>query len=88
MKMNIYFKGLVVSLLLIAGMFTSCEDQPDKFELTGGLPQVSYIRMPYLARLLTLSVPCRKHANTAFLQAASPATPTLRWRLKQMFPSK
>ena len=26
MKMNIYFKGLVVSLLLIAGMFTSCED--------------------------------------------------------------
>lgn len=25
MKMNIYFKGLVVSLLLIAGMFTSCE---------------------------------------------------------------
>ena len=44
MKMNIYFKGLVVSLLLIAGMFTSCEDQPDKFELTGGLPQVSYIR--------------------------------------------
>ena len=42
MKMNIYFKGLVVSLLLIAGMFTSCEDQPDKFELTGGLPQVSY----------------------------------------------
>lgn len=41
MKMNIYFKGLVVSLLLIAGMFTSCEDQPDKFELTGGLPQVS-----------------------------------------------
>ena len=46
MKMNIYFKGLVVSLLLIAGMFTSCEDQPDKFELTGGLPQVSYMRMP------------------------------------------
>lgn len=38
MKMNIYFKGLVVSLLLIVGMFTSCEDQPDKFELTGGLP--------------------------------------------------
>ena len=29
MKMNIYFKGLVVSLLLIAGIFTSCEDQPD-----------------------------------------------------------
>ena len=50
MKMNIYFKGLVVNLLLIAGMFTSCEDQPDKFELTGGLPQVSYIRMPYLAQ--------------------------------------
>ena len=47
MKMNIYFKGLVVSLLLIAGMFTSCEDQPDKFELTGGLPQVSYIPVSY-----------------------------------------
>lgn len=52
MKMNIYFKGLVVSLLLIAGMFTSCEDQPDKFELTGGLPQVSYIRMHLLAELI------------------------------------
>ena len=49
MKMNIYFKGLVVSLLLIVGMFTSCEDQPDKFELTGGLPQVSYIRMPLVS---------------------------------------
>lgn len=56
MKMNIYFKGLVVSLLLIAGMFTSCEDQPDKFELTGGLPQVSYIRMPYLAQSDSLIV--------------------------------
>ena len=56
MKMNIYFKRLVVSLLLIAGMFTSCEDQPDKFELTGGLPQVSYIRMPYLAQSDSLIV--------------------------------
>ena len=40
------------------------------------------------ARLLTLSAPCRKHVSTAFLQAASPATPTLRWQQKQMFPSK
>ena len=52
MKMNIYFKGLVVSLLLIAGMFTSCEDQPDKFELTGGLPQVSYVSFDLSSHLI------------------------------------
>ena len=29
---------------------TSCEDQPDKFELTGGKPEINYVRMPYLSQ--------------------------------------
>lgn len=38
-----------VLLLLVAvvagGMFTSCEDEPDKYEIAEGLPTVRYVRM-------------------------------------------
>lgn len=56
MKIDTCFRGLAVTLLLIAGMFASCEDQPDKFELTGGVPTVNYIRMPYLSQADSLIV--------------------------------
>lgn len=51
MKLKAYIKGFVAAMLMlpIAGL-VSCEDQPDKFELTGGTPTVNYIRMPYLAQ--------------------------------------
>lgn len=51
MKFKAYIKGLVAAMLMmpIAGL-VSCEDQPDKFELTSGTPTVNYIRMPYLAQ--------------------------------------
>lgn len=38
-----------VLLLLVAvvsgGMFTSCEDEPDKYEIAEGLPTVRYVRL-------------------------------------------
>lgn len=51
MKLNKVLSWLFVGLMAIsASMLTSCEDQPDKFELTGGVPTVNYIRMPYLSQ--------------------------------------
>lgn len=51
MKKNKIFGWLAMTLLLAGGLsFTSCEDQPDKFELTDGTPTINYIRMPYLAQ--------------------------------------
>lgn len=42
---NKYTNGLVLAILAMAAMiFTSCEDEPDKFEPTGGKPTVKYIR--------------------------------------------
>lgn len=34
----------MVGTLSLAGAMTSCEDQPEKFELTGGTPVIHYIR--------------------------------------------
>lgn len=49
MKLNKLFGWLGLFLMMIsASALTSCEDQPDKFELTDGTPTVNYIRMPYL----------------------------------------
>lgn len=51
MKLNKIFSWLFVTMMAVsATVVTSCEDQPDKFELTGGTPTVNYIRMPYLAQ--------------------------------------
>ena len=33
-----------IALLSMVG-FTSCDDQPDEYETTGGKPSISYIRM-------------------------------------------
>ena len=41
-----YIKGLVLIGAIISGMVvTSCEDEPDKYEISDGLPTVKYIRM-------------------------------------------
>ena len=51
MKLNKLFSWLGLFLIMIsATALTSCEDQPDKFELTGGTPTINYIRMPYLSQ--------------------------------------
>jgi hypothetical protein len=50
MKINKYFNGLIAGVLLSGLALTSCEDQPDAFELTGGTPEILYVRMPYLAQ--------------------------------------
>ncbi|MBO6188646.1 MAG: hypothetical protein J6O23_09095 [Prevotella sp.] len=45
--MNIarYYKGLGLMVAATAGlMLTSCKDEPDKYEVAGGLPTVNYIR--------------------------------------------
>ena len=48
MKIKRYFKWMIC-LTVTTLAFTACEDQPDAFENTGGLPEVSYIRLPYTA---------------------------------------
>ena len=50
MKNNIIFKGLSLALAACAVLVTtSCEDEPDAFESTGGRPTVNYIRPVSLA---------------------------------------
>ena len=42
-----YFNNLLAACLVgcaIGAALTSCKDQPDKFELTGGIPTINYIR--------------------------------------------
>lgn len=51
MKIKTYIKGLAaVFALLVVGGLVSCDDYPDKFELTSGTPTVNYIRLPYLSQ--------------------------------------
>ena len=46
MKLMKYIKGLVIVGAVLSGvMMTSCEDEPDKYEIADGLPTVNYIRM-------------------------------------------
>lgn len=47
---------MLIGMISSAALLTSCEDQPDKFELTGGTPVIKYIRMPYLAQADSLIV--------------------------------
>ncbi len=45
MKIKNINKALfAVALVAASAGFTSCEDQPDKYETTGGIPTISYIR--------------------------------------------
>ncbi len=44
MKSNMKRLLLAAGVLTLALGFTACEDEPDKFELTGGNPSISYIR--------------------------------------------
>lgn len=50
MKINKYLSGLMMGLLLSGAALTSCKDQPDAFELSGGTPEIYYVRMPYLSQ--------------------------------------
>ena len=42
----IALRSLTASLVLAALALTACSDQPDKYQPTGGSPQVQYIRLP------------------------------------------
>lgn len=46
--MNKYIrKSLVLAVIAAAGFaMISCEDEPDKYEVAGGVPTVRYIRSP------------------------------------------
>ena len=50
MKNYNYFYSLTIGLVLLTAVFSSCEDQPDAFELSGGTPEIYYIRPPYLSQ--------------------------------------
>lgn len=46
MKAEKYIKGLIIAGAMIPGILTtSCEDEPDKYEIADGLPSVRYVRM-------------------------------------------
>lgn len=47
MKNNKYMNWLFTATIIIAGFsITACEDEPDKYEIAGGVPTVKYIRSP------------------------------------------
>ena len=49
MKKNKIFKGLFGALLLASSAtFVGCNDQPDKFEMTEGVPTIEYVRLTSL----------------------------------------
>jgi hypothetical protein len=46
------YRKLAQSVLMVLAVcygFASCDDNPDKFESTGGIPEVLYVRMPDVA---------------------------------------
>lgn len=46
MKINKLFKVLMgATALLWSAMMVGCNDQPDKFEMTGGVPTIEYVRL-------------------------------------------
>lgn len=50
MKTNRYYSWLMAGVIALAGLsITSCEDEPDKYEIASGMPTIHYIRSPYLA---------------------------------------
>lgn len=51
MKKNQYIKHLAIAACIVMGgvAFTACDDEPDKYETAGGVPTVSYVRLPNLA---------------------------------------
>lgn len=55
MKIKKYFKWMMC-LAVATLAFTACEDQPDAFENTGGVPVVKYIRLPYASSADSLIV--------------------------------
>ena len=47
MKATKYIKNLALLTILFTGVaMTSCEDEPDKYEIAEGLPTVHYVRLP------------------------------------------
>lgn len=48
MNTNKYIKGLFLATMAVAfgSVLTSCEDEPDKYEVAGGVPTVHYVRLP------------------------------------------
>ena len=47
MKTTKYIKGLALLTTFFTGVaMTSCEDEPDKYEIAEGLPTVHYVRLP------------------------------------------
>ena len=50
MKNNRYINWLMAATMMIAAFATAaCEDEPDKYEVAGGLPVVKYVRTPLAA---------------------------------------
>ena len=46
MKVKRYMKGLIFAASAFLGMAaTSCEDEPDKYEIADGVPSIRYVRM-------------------------------------------
>lgn len=47
MKMNIRnIAGLFATAVIASAAFTSCEDEPDKYKVAGGVPEVVFVRTP------------------------------------------
>lgn len=59
MKLNIKELGytlLLMALVTAGTVFQSCEDEPDKFEIAGGKPEVLYVRLPDIEKADSLLI--------------------------------
>ncbi len=46
-KISTIFRSFLIALAIITGFtFQSCNDNPDKYEMTEGVPEVHYVRVP------------------------------------------
>ena len=73
MKIANYNKGFSLALAIVAGlMLTSCKDQPDKYEVEGGLPTVNYIRCLSSEIVGNNDAPDTHYTNGELVTSASP----------------
>ena len=74
-KMKQYTKGLLFATLAMTGLsLSSCKDQPDKYEVTGGQPSVNYIRNLSSEVKNTNDAADMHYTNGELVEEASPQT--------------
>lgn len=73
MNITRYHRGFVLALAAIAGLiFTSCKDEPDKYEVAGGTPTIHYVRCLSSEIVGNNDDPDTHYTNGELVTSASP----------------